>query len=362
MTQKASDTAVGAKHETAARGPLQYRVVTILAILLVVVLSTQYSVTTAAPKPIQIEQARNQGVHHIEPSTDYPTVNQDIINGTNVIFVEPRNVSGILFVAHGCSHSHTDWFLGCDRCIGLPEERAIVLTALDLGLVVVAMSSSNRDTKCWSLHYDIESVGFVLQEMATRYGTSIQLLLFGSSSGGSFVSAAATPLAEQFGLPVAGFISQIAAMEVRNDTSRCRVYITMNKNERTVANAAHLTSIVRPPSKSLHIRLPPLPIRDDYFSTRIPEIDTEQSAKMTMSLRTHGLLDDNDFLRDSPRRSNWRAAVEPFLPLARLEWDTLLPDHSPISEVMNVAYGVHETTRDGVKEAFEFCLLTPSPT
>ena len=35
----------------------------------------------------------------------------------------------LLFLAHGCSHSATDFFdksVGCARCIGLPIERRIV--------------------------------------------------------------------------------------------------------------------------------------------------------------------------------------------------------------------------------------------
>jgi hypothetical protein len=345
-----------AKKVAVPKGTPRYRSVPFLCFVFVMAISIEFMTVTR--KPFQTEQAREITVQPREP-TVYPVANRDIINGTNVLFAEPATINGILFVAHGCSHSHTDWFLGCEGCIGLPEERAIVKEALDLGLVVVALSSSDRESMCWSIERDVESVGLVLQEMAKRYGPSLPILLFGASSGGAFVSLAATPLAERFHIQLAGFISQIASLNVRTDTTKCRVYITMNKDERTDAKAALLTSSAQPQSKSLHIRLPPLPIHDDFFATRIPEIDMEHSAKMAKSLRKNGLLDDGDFLRDSPRRSNWRAAIEPLLPLPGLEGDTLAADLSLISEVMNVADGEHEMTRDGVKEALEFCLQTP---
>ena len=343
------------------RRPFRYLSLPVVGVIMIMASSTQSFLATITRRPFQTKHQTHDPVVQPHDTQDYyPAETHDIINGTDVLFAVPENVRGILFVAHGCSHSHTDWFLGCEGCIGLPEERAIVVQALELGLVVIAISSTNRVSMCWDPRRDVEPLGLVLQEMARRYGSTLPILLFGASSGGAFVSAAATPLVERFGLAVSGFISQIAAIEVPNDTTKCRVYITMNKDERTDVKAASLTKNVRPPSKTQHIRLPPLPILDDYFATRIPEISMDQSSKLTSLLKQNGLLDDADFLRESPRNSNWRGAIKPLLPLSGLERDQLEPDRSPISEVMNVAEGVHEMTRDGVKEALEFCLLAPS--
>jgi len=292
-----------------------------------------------------------------------PIPTQEDINGTDVLYVEPDEINGILFVAHGCSRSHTDWFVDCERCIGLPEERAIVMEGLELGFIVVAISSKDRHRKCWGRSEDVERVGPVLQEMSNRYGSNWPILLFGVSSGGAFVNMAATPLVREYGLPVIGFISQIfAATFLKDTTSKCRVYITMNKDEATDHQAEGLvTSILRPTSRNLHIRIPPLPIQSDYFTKRIPEISFEQSKEMAASLKTKGFLDENDFLIDNPRQSDWRAVIQPILPLAGLERDTLTASQSPIAEVMNVADGFHEITRDGVQEAMKFCLSRASP-
>lgn len=60
---------------------------------------------------------------------------------------------GVLFVAHGCSHQGSDFWLPsprCRHCLGLPEELRVTEMALRRGYAVVAVSSYNRDgDKCW---------------------------------------------------------------------------------------------------------------------------------------------------------------------------------------------------------------------
>ena len=63
----------------------------------------------------------------------------------DVLWQHPaKKPRAILFVAHGCNHAMTDWFSPtagiCEDCIGLPEERAIVATALAKNLVVCRVS------------------------------------------------------------------------------------------------------------------------------------------------------------------------------------------------------------------------------
>lgn len=301
-----------------------------------------------------------------------PQVQRETIRDTDVLFAEPssKNVKGLLFVAHGCSHSHTDWFSDCGDCIGLPEERAIVQIGLNHGLVVVAISSSDRMSKCWNLENDIEPVGQVLQELAKRYqppnqgndSHQIPVFAFGASSGGAFVSGIATPLKDRFGMALSGFLSQIAARQT-DEAALCQVYITMNGDPGTDARAQQLvsqlasttTTATKVPMK--HIRIPPLPILPEFFASRIPEITAKDSARMFQALRDGGLLDKGGYLLESPRRSNWRnALLAATPPIPAVQQDSLVADASSISEVMNVADGRHEMTRDGVQEALEFCL------
>ena len=74
---------------------------------------------------------------------------------------------------------------------------------------------------------------------------------------------------------------------------------------------------------------------------------------MVQALRTAGLLDDSGFITADPRQSNWRSVLQAYAKGG----DSLVADRSPLSEVLNAAYGMHEMTRNGVKEALELCRL-----
>ena len=100
---------------------------------------------------------------------------------------------------------------------------------------------------------EIMPVGLVLNELWHRFSKQaaaddngkatakiqLQVYAFGASSGGAFVSSIAGPLQSRFGIHVDGFESQIAARlpseaeEMIEDPNLCKVYITMNRDERT---------------------------------------------------------------------------------------------------------------------------------
>jgi hypothetical protein len=108
---------------------------------------------------------------------------------------QPR---GLLFLAHGCSHSATDWFprsMNCTKCLGLPVEQTIVKEALNQKLIVLVITSVNRFNKCWS-YSDVNRVAMVINHMyntvipSTTSGTisttlSLPLFLLGASSVGT---------------------------------------------------------------------------------------------------------------------------------------------------------------------------------
>merc|ERR1711862_973004 len=252
-------------------------------------------------------------------------------------------------------------------------------------LVVVAVSSNNRISKCWDVKRDVEHVARVLKDFSNRFSptrssingtnnrtinTAVPIYAFGASSGGSFVSglAAALLLQSEYQIRLNGFISQISASSVfiddidANSSSLCEVYITMNRDVHTdiaakkiVSNCVTDNSTSQRRHSCKHIRLPSLPISNSYFSNRIPEISSEESNAMFEALHKKGYIDSVTYeLNKDPRRSNWREVI--FSNLPHHQHDSLRADESPISEVMNVAYGKHEMTKDGVREALEFCM------
>ncbi len=325
-------------------------------------------------------------------------VHREQIDGTDVLWASPGDngrgtVQGLLFLAHGCGHSNLDWFSKvspeCEDCRGLPEETSIVQTALDMGLVAVATSSSNWRSKCWS-GFDVTPVALVLNELWHRFSventagnsttTSIigkerlPVYAFGASSGGAFVSSLAGPLQSRFGIRLDGFISQIAAeanspkQDLQEPNNLCKVYITMNKGIK-IENAAKARVKECKSSKHKHrcnhIRLPHLEIKPKYFSDRIEQVVDKESYDIVKVLTQGGFIspDKGELYRD-PRltHKDWSRALkkESVAKNSNLAFasrgDALIANQSPIFEVLNVAWGEHELSRDGVKEALEFCL------
>ncbi|KAL4457968.1 hypothetical protein ABPG75_012833 [Micractinium tetrahymenae] len=118
------------------------------------------------------------------------------IRNLETLWEVPEQPRGVLFVAHGCSHSGSDWWPPsprCRHCLGLPEEMAVRRAALRRGYAVIAVSSFDRDTKCWhntapSRSEDLQRLPGVLAEVAAEDGLEgIPLYVFGVSSGGGIV-------------------------------------------------------------------------------------------------------------------------------------------------------------------------------
>ena len=118
---------------------------------------------------------------------------------TELVYHLPDNqpITGVLFLAHGCSHGATDW---CTRgtshrelqtdnnnshamCRGLPVELSIVRKALAKGLLVVVTSSSNREHKCWTqkdIAPTLQAIKYVYSKVLLTEGTQkVPLYLMG---------------------------------------------------------------------------------------------------------------------------------------------------------------------------------------
>ena len=285
--------------------------------------------------------------------------------------------TSILFLAHGCNHRMTDWWLpkstdddACPDCLGLPEERAIVQAALDRHFLVVALSSLH---KCWSA-MDATRVVKVLMQLQLKWSNKINknpppFLAFGASSGGHFVSSILPRSLEQHGTRLEGLISQIMATPIDIDDDHHSIsndvrlpkavgYIVMSRDTRTDQQAQQRVQEWQTLGVPVQYRqVKPLAIGSDFFASRIPEIDHSLSKKLVQALHDARLLNVEAYLMQNPRRSEWRSVLE--LVLSRSDGhykDTLIHDQSPLSEVMNVAWGEHEMTREGVNESFEFLL------
>jgi len=122
----------------------------------------------------------------------------------------PAKPHSVLFVAHGCNHAATDfWFptRDCPHCLGLPEEVSITKSALAAGYAVVAVSSNDRYSRCWSFEVDGPIVRTALTAWRASTGLgALPLVALGASSGGAFV------LQLPSAVPCAAVVSQIMAV------------------------------------------------------------------------------------------------------------------------------------------------------
>lgn len=291
------------------------------------------------------------------------SLHREALDGVNVLWMRPRKAyAGLLFVAHGCHHANTDWFPAdntvCPDCIGLPEERAIIEIAMQLNLAVLAISSTDRMTGCWSAAADNEMVIRAIQAWKKKYhdkeAQKLPIYAFGASSGGSFVAQLGLAMKESTGsddIQLHAALIQIAVGRP-NEPSRnadCTVYISMNRDTRTDGRIQ--TILQQQKGNVKQIRLPPLAVESDYFSSRILSISSQQSSQMVQALRNSGWIESTTrLLQHDPRSGDWRSVLRPFAGK-----DSFVADQSAVSEVMNVAFGMHELSRDGVKEALNHC-------
>jgi hypothetical protein len=204
-------------------------------------------------------------------------------------------------------------------------------------------------------------VAQVLRDIKRQYpGLDLPVIAFGASSGGWFVGRSLYPAILDLQVRFDGYISTISAPNPLPHTDDFRaipvgVYITMSRDEHTEQNALDVIKLLHDrevPAK--HISIPPQPITEGFFNSRIPEISMEQSRKLYKALMNAGYLDPStNLLNEDPRESAWRDVLRPLVPSTT---DSFVADESAISEVMNVAFGRHEMSRDGVKEAIEWIL------
>lgn len=297
------------------------------------------------------------------------------IEDIEFVYEVPSQPLGVLVLAHGCGHSATDWFpksIECESCLGLPIEQRIVNHSLSQGLFTLAISSKDRNSKCWTSadrSRVVKILTYVHDEILnfTRTGKKTPLFLMGISSGGSFVgSLAYTNL--PLGFKLFGVCVEISTFELpRHPVADppAVIYVTMPRDTYTTARVSKaMVHISKFSSYHAVFSASPKPLSPDFFS-QFGTLNLTQSTRFVSALKNHGFLTTEMYLQSDPRSSEWRqvnsncsymlsnlfsqVALEA-LPIQVLINDTLQPDVSGISELLNYAYGYHEITHEHVYE------------
>jgi hypothetical protein len=278
--------------------------------------------------------------------------------GIDIVYEVPDSPKGVLFVAHGCSHSATDWWPAsttCAKCTGLPVEESIVKEALKRKIAVIAVSSVNRVHKCWGsrdANRVIQAISHFYKNFIPSDSANIPLFLLGASSGGSFVGF----LAQQSSIqpPVSALCVQISSVGGdRIATLPSTVFVLMSRDAHTLSHVQEIAPTIK---NSKILVTEPRPITLEYFAQKTRGfITAAESHAVHNALAAGGFINNSTFLlEDDPRQTNWRQVVAMAIPSAVPHRDNLIADHSAISELLNVAWDMHEITDDCNIEVFDW--------
>lgn len=289
---------------------------------------------------------------------------------------------GVIFLAHGCSHSATDFWPAsstCPSCLGLPIELQIIRHSLSRGFAVIAVSSQDRRSKCWR-EQDVGPVSTALRLLYANHiphsttavttttaadsSKQLPLYLLGASSGGRFVSVLGQHK-DLLPLRVSAICVQISPPaahlppHLRSPLpTPPAIFILM---ERDKGLAAWVNSYLQEEGKRVGddavVLTPPHPVAPHFFQQHA-NISSSISTAIYQLLQSGGFLDGQGYLREDPRRSGWReclmadkGGVAGWLK----RWgDDLVPDRSAVSELLNVAFAQHEIIAEHMDKTLDF--------
>ncbi|KAK6134404.1 hypothetical protein DH2020_031836 [Rehmannia glutinosa] len=276
-----------------------------------------------------------------------PTV--EFRNGTDLVWQIPDSPKAVLFLAHGCSGRAVNFWdksPNCPNCVGLPEERLIVLHALARKFAVLAVSSKGI---CWSLGEERWIVKDMIRWwIAKQKLQKLPVFALGASSGGYFVSVLAT------GLQFRGIALMIAEgvyshLDITKDYPST-LFVHMPKDEnRKRKIEKYLVAMNEKGIDVAEVKCMEFPLTPQLFANRIPGLDLTLSEKLFNVFQEKGFIDRNGYMRDDGRAIPWKTAIE--------ERNILLPDKSlvnHIQEEMNLAFAYHEMTSLQSQQIFDW--------
>jgi hypothetical protein len=253
-------------------------------------------------------------------------------NGIEVVYqipAETKLLRGVVFLAHGCSHSATDWWPkgpSCDKCIGLPVEMTIVNEAISRSFAAIAVSSYNRHHKCWG-EEDVLRVGHVLQYFYKEIlhdsaPSKTPLYLFGASSGGHFVGLLAQQASYSLPNPSEAHAStsllpstltaicvQISSIRLlsRDVDNLSVAFVPMKKDASLLGRLENIAAKLNRNNTKIFIATEKPLTKYFFLDHSLGTIKSTESDLLYSIFREHEMLDKKTgLLRSDPRGSPWR--------------------------------------------------------
>jgi hypothetical protein len=290
----------------------------------------------------------------------------------NNIFVKDRiiyelpnkNPVGVFFIAHACTHSAKDfWLLSpqCNDCVGLAEEVLIVKKALQVGFIVVAISSFDTQSGCWDYQaHNVEFVSSSLINIRQTYNvTHFPIFALGTSSGGSFVWHMASNnyfdaiIIQVMAIDVSKFISS------SNKIGR-NVPVIFNPMRRDIATynrvVSNVNALKQQYGNTSFIYLQecvPLAVSVSYLESRLPWMDRNTLISIRNTLIKYKYIDkDSSYLIRDPTAvaNNWRDNLIADIPAIEMKNVVLERGKSPLAKALNRAWAFHEYCSDYISE------------
>ncbi|XP_022149746.1 uncharacterized protein LOC111018103 [Momordica charantia] len=265
--------------------------------------------------------------------------NREFRSGTDLISQVPDSPKAVLFVAHGCNGKAVNFWdksAKCPSCVGLPEERLIVLHALSRHFAVLTISSSR---KCWTFGKELAVVKDIIRWWVEKNNLEkIPLVGLGASSGGYFLSVLATELKfNSITLMIAeGLYEQMDVTERYPPT----LFIHMPKDQFREKKINENMKFLRSKGVDVaEIECLEFALSPNFFADRIPELDKSVSAKLFELFQAKGFVDGNGKMLKDGRATRWKEALR----MSGISVpDNNLTHH--IQEEMNLAFAYHEMT------------------
>ena len=260
-------------------------------------------------------------------------------NGTDVIWQVPKSPKVVLFLAHGCNGRAINFWdksPECPNCIGLPEERLLVLHALARHFAVITISSAG---KCWTFGKEVLVVKDIIKWWVGKEKLEkLPLVALGASSGGYFVSVLATAMKfNSIVIMIAeGLFEKIDIKEDYPPT----LFVHMPKDLYRQQKIDEYVEILKDKGIDVDVvECMEFPLSPNTLADRIPGLDPNLSQRLFEFFHEKGFVDRNGYMKKDGRATKWRKALEEkktfFL-------DKHLVPH--IQEELNLAFASHEMT------------------
>ncbi|CAN1123100.1 Pentatricopeptide repeat-containing protein At1g03100, mitochondrial [Linum perenne] len=282
------------------------------------------------PEPAQ----RKKDILH----TDHHSPTVEFRNGTDIIWQIPSSPKAVLFLAHGCNGRAANFWdksPSCANCIGLPEERLLVLNALARNFAVLAISSRER---CWTFREEMLIVKEIIEWWVLKNKLDkVPLVALGASSGGYFISALATNIKfSSITIMIAeGVFSEMDIPEDYPPT----LFVHMPKDVYRQQKITTFMEMLK--SKGIdvaEVECLDLPLSRSFLAERVAGLDASVSAKLFDLFKDKGFIDEKGYINKDGRATRWKDAVR----RSGIPLDEKLFQH--VQEELNLAFAYHEMT------------------